>query len=91
MTDQLEIPEDGAWDDLTPAEVDAILRAKATIGTYEFAYRRRYGLAPNAKDLAGVTLQTMIDDYWCHRLADDQRLAALDFHDVFKGRPEVPK
>ena len=91
MDRPLTVSPDKTWDEMAPGEVGAILAAREAVDTYEFQYRKRYGIPPGGRKLEGISLAEMIQDYWEHRIDGDPDLRATDFHAVFKGRPEVPE
>lgn len=42
--------------------------------TYEFHYRKRYGLAPNDPLFLEATFEECVIDWWAHRHAEDPEL-----------------
>jgi hypothetical protein len=52
--------------------------------TYEFAYRRRYGLTLIDQRFLDATHEDIVLDYWAHRFVEDPKLAIEEvFNDDF--------
>lgn len=52
------------------AEKSAKRRAKDRFSSYEFAFRKRYGLPPTDPRYLSATRDLMIEDYWLHFYAE---------------------